>query len=41
VTDADSRERTEAALRAGKVELREVTRRQVYVDGQPVGEDFE
>lgn len=41
VTDAAARERTEAALRAGKVELREVTRRQVYVDGQPVGENFE
>ncbi|MBO9723223.1 MAG: DUF4153 domain-containing protein [Novosphingobium sp.] len=34
-------ERLEAALKAGSVEMRNVTRRQVFVDGQPVGQDFE
>lgn len=30
-----------AAMKAGKVEVRDVNRRQVYVDGKPVGEAFE
>jgi hypothetical protein len=33
--------RIEAALRQGRVEVREVPRRQVFVDGQPVGDAFE
>lgn len=33
--------RLDAAVRAGRVELREVPRRQVFVDGVPVGEAFE
>jgi hypothetical protein len=37
----DKQDRLEAALKAGKVETRHVTRRQVFVDGQPVGQDFE
>ncbi|MDF2640193.1 MAG: hypothetical protein K0R64_3177 [Novosphingobium lindaniclasticum] len=40
VTGKDA-ERREAALKAGKVEVREVQRRQVFVDGQPVGDEFE
>ena len=40
VTGKDA-ERREAALKAGKVEVREVKRRQVFVDGQPVGDEFE
>jgi hypothetical protein len=31
----------DAAIRAGKVELRNVTLQQVYVDGKPLGEPFE
>ena len=33
--------RLEAALRQGRVEVREVPRRQVFVDGVPVGDAFE
>ena len=33
--------RLDAALRAGRVEVREVPRRQIFVDGEPVGEAFE
>lgn len=41
VTGKDAHERREAALKAGKVEVRDVERRQVFVDGQPVGDEFE
>nr|WP_086491477.1 DUF4153 domain-containing protein [Novosphingobium panipatense] len=41
VNGKEARDRREAALKEGKVELREVKRRQIYVDGQPVGDDFE
>jgi hypothetical protein len=34
-------ERIEQGLKDGKVEIRNVTRRQIFVDGEPVGSDFE
>jgi hypothetical protein len=33
--------RIDAALRRGAVEVRQVPRRQVFVDGEPVGDAFE
>lgn len=41
VTGQEAVERLETALKAGRVEIRKVTRRQVFVDGQPVGSEFE
>ena len=40
-TDTPDHKGQVAALKAGKVEIRPVTRRQVYVDGKPVGVPFE
>lgn len=34
-------DRIEQGLKTGKVEVRNVTRRQVFVDGEPIGSDFE
>ncbi|MEA3043752.1 MAG: hypothetical protein QOH47_1590 [Sphingomonadales bacterium] len=40
-SDAGRHRGLDAAVRAGRVELREVPRRQVFVDGVPVGDAFE
>ncbi|MPS70052.1 MAG: DUF4153 domain-containing protein [Novosphingobium sp.] len=38
ITGKEAHDRIEAALKAGRVEVREVKRRQVFVDGQPLGD---
>ncbi|AXB78647.1 DUF4153 domain-containing protein [Novosphingobium sp. P6W] len=41
VRTAEQNQRIENGLTKGKVEVRTITRRQVYVDGLPVGENFD
>jgi hypothetical protein len=39
--DAAEREAVKAAIGQGKVEIRPVERRQLFIDGKPAGQPFE